>query len=321
MKKIIPSLLIGLALGTAATWLVLHRHEEPAAAPDAKPAAPSITTATAASTEQRTLGTPVAATINPEVKGYGRVLDPAPLLALAGEAAVATIAAEATTREFQRVKLLHDNGDNATLQAVETAEAGMHRDEALRVAARARLDTAWGHPLADREDFVPLEGLLDKAEAALVRIDFMPGEAPEKMPATAQVTPLTGDAAPHEVELVGLAPDTDPQMQGVGYLALWRGGPPPPGTALRAMVASGAEPQKVMTVPRSALVRHEGGVFIFVQTGEGGFEARRVEVVRNLPDAVALAGGVAEGDKIVVTGAQQLLATQVLGAMGGAGDD
>jgi hypothetical protein len=62
-------------------------------------------------------------------------------------------------------------------------------------------------------------------------------------------------------------------------------------------------------------------VFIFVQTGEGGFEARRVEVVRNLPDAVALAGGVAEGDKIVVTGAQQLLATQVLGAMGGAGDD
>ena len=77
---------------------------------------------------------------------------------------------------------------------------------------------------------------------------------------SAQVGALTGDAALHEAEVLGPAPAADAQAQGVSYLAILRDAPPAPGTALRAMLAVPGEPVKVMVVPRSALVRHEGGV-------------------------------------------------------------
>ena len=317
MKKIIPSLLAGLAIGGAATWLALKHPvaEVPTPAPDT---APKIEAGKAPGASQFTTKEPVAATISSEVTGYGRVLDAGSFVALMGDTSVANYAAQTSEKEYNRLKALHDNGENATLQAVETAEAAMLRDRELHWTAFGRLYTAWGHEFVDHvAGTAGLQDAIQKGEAAIIRIDVLPGDAPNKMPATVLVGPLTNEGASQTVELVGPAP-VDPQAQGVSYLGLLRNHPPAPGTALRAMFAGTGEPLKVMVVPASALVRHEGGVHVYVKVPDGGYERRLVEVVRNLPDGVALGAGVVdENDKVVVTGAQQLLANEILSSLGG----
>jgi hypothetical protein len=324
MKKIITGLLAGLVLGGAATWLAL---QHPAAdKPGDKSPDLDITTGSGAIAKKLAaaglaFAAPETALLAPEVKGYGRVLDASPLVASIGEIRVAQVTASASEKEFTRTKALHDTGENASLQAVETAEAAMLRDRAQLDAARARLITAWGRALAEKSDLSALVRSLALGEVALVRIDLLPGDAPAQPPATARVGPLTGDGALSEVEVLGPAPLADPQAQGAGYLALWHTGPLAPGTALQAVLAASGDPQKVLVLPRSAFVRHEGGVFIYVQTAEGGFERRLVTLGSALPAGMVVTEGVAEKDKVVVTGAQQLLATELLGSAGGGGDD
>ena len=136
MKKIIPSLLVGAALGAGAAWVALHKPEAEAK-PEAKPEGPAITAGDVAGANQRTLGSPVAATLAPEAKGFGRVLDAAPLVAAAEEIKAAHAVADGSAKEFARTKALHDNGENASQAAVDAAEAASLRDAALLSAARA----------------------------------------------------------------------------------------------------------------------------------------------------------------------------------------
>jgi hypothetical protein len=323
MKKILPGLLAGLVLGAAATWLSLQHR--PADKPEDKGPNLDITTGSSAITKKLAatglvFAAPEIVPLSPEVKGYGRVLDAASLVASGGEIDLARSTADGSAKEFARTKALHDQGENASLQAVEAAEAAMQHDQSQLDAARAKLVGNWGRILAAKPDLPALIHALALGEAALVRIDLSPGEAPAQMPPTARVGLLTGDGTPDEVELLGPAPLADPQAQGVGYLALWRTGAPAPGTALRAVLTAAGDPQKVLILPRSAFVRHEGGVFIYVKTAEGGFERRLATLGSTLPAGVVVTEGVAEKDQVVVTGAQQLLATELLGSAGATED-
>src|SRR4030095_4619619 len=73
---------------------------------------------------------PVSTIYVPRVRrGYERVLDPAPLATMAADVATAQTALNASAREFARVKALHEQGDNASLRALEAAQAAMQRDE------------------------------------------------------------------------------------------------------------------------------------------------------------------------------------------------
>ncbi|HVZ64112.1 MAG TPA: hypothetical protein VG838_06400 [Opitutaceae bacterium] len=322
MKKILP-LLIGLALGAAATWLVLSH---PAAAPEPeKPAGPAITTDSASITKQLdaiglTFAAPESIEISPEIRGYGRVLDPAPLAGLVADLRTAQAAADASSRDFARQKQLHDQGENASQQAVEQAQAAAARDTAQLAAAQTRLLFAWGRPLATRSDLDDVLRLLGSGEAALVRIDLASGETAPAAPAGAWVGPITGEAARHDVELLGSAPAADAQAQGAGYLALWKDHPLPPGTLLAAGLVLPGGKEKHLLLPRGAFVRHEGGVFVYVQTKEGGYERRLVTLGPGLSSGIVVNDGVKENDQVVVTGAQQLLATEILGSAGGEED-
>lgn len=323
MKKNLFVLLAGIVLGGGATWLALQHR--PADKPEEKSPELDISAGSSAITRKLAaaglaFASPQSVEVKPVVKGYGRVLDAAPLVAAIGDIKVARAAADASDKEFARTKALHDAGENASLQAVETAEAASLRDRAQLDAARARLVTSWGRTLAERSDLAPLVRALTFGEAALVRIDLLPGDAPSQPPAAARVGPLTGAGTLSDVELLGPAPLADPQAQGQGYLAVWRTAPLAPGTALTAEVTVPGDPQKVLVLPRSAFVRHEGGVFIYVKTKEGGFERRLVTTGVSLPAGLAVTEGVEEKDQVVVTGAQQLLATEVLGSAGG-GDE
>src|ERR1022692_3525496 len=104
---------------------------------------------------QRDLGivvkSPAAFQMNPELKGYGRVLDPAPLAALMTELASAVAAYTASSSELARLKTLEGQG-NASARALQTAEAAASRDLLAIQSARERLAMSWGKAVADQKD-------------------------------------------------------------------------------------------------------------------------------------------------------------------------
>lgn len=314
MKKILPALLAGAALGGAGVWLATQHPEEETA--EAEAPGIEVQAARAALAKQvADAGISVApvgsAQHSPETTGHGRVLDSGAFLNARAEVAAAQATADGSQREFLRVKLLHDQGENASAQAVETAESAALRDRAQLAAAQARLQAAWGAILAGNNAEATLR-LLGSGGAALVRIDLPAGDT-TPVGNRARVSPLTGEPAWKEVEILGPAVATDSQFQGRGWIALWRDQPPATGTALRATVPSGAAAQSVIVVPKKAIVYYQGGACLYTPTANGGFERRLVTLGPVIEAGVIVSDGLAATDKIVVSGAQQLLATEILG--------
>jgi hypothetical protein len=321
MKKILAGIVLGLVLGGGATWLALR---QPAAAkPEEKAASLDITAGSAAITKQLaaiglTTASPETVTLSPEVKGYGRVLDPAPLVALVAEVETARATLGASEKDFDRVQKLHADNANASGQAVETAQAAVQRDRTTLASARARLIASVGLGLADTADLGKMVTALEEGRA-LARIDVPAGDTPADSPKTIRAGLIAGGEM-FDTTVLGPAPTADPQVQGVAFLVLLRDHAAPAGAALRALVPAPGEPQKALVLPRGAFVRHEGGVFVYVQTDQGGFERRLVTLGPALTNGIVVATGVEANDKVVVTGAQQLLATELLGSAGG-GDE
>jgi len=170
---------------------------------------------------QRDLGllvkTPAALQMSPELKGYGRVLDPAALAALATELASAQAAYTASSSELARLKTLEGQG-NASARALQAAEAAALRDRLVVQSAKERLILSWGKAVADQKDLPDFAQALSSLGAALVRIDLPVGETLKEPPAGARISKLAGASA--EAELLELAPSVDPQMQGQGFIFL-----------------------------------------------------------------------------------------------------
>ena len=83
---------------------------------------------------------------------------------------------------------------------------------------------------------------------------------------------------------------------------------------MRARLRTASASLTGVIVPASALVRHGGGSFVFVERGPGAYE-RRAVTAEALPDGRwFLAEGVAETEPIVVSGAQELLSAELLAA-------
>ena len=120
-----------------------------------------------------------------------------------------------------------------------------------------------------------------------------------------------------ETEFVDVAPSADPQTQGLAFLFLLRTNAPAPGTAMTGFLPSSGAAEPGWRLPLSALVRHEGGVWFYMQTGDETFERQSVTLQRRLADGWFVAEGVEATNKLVITGAQMLLSEQLKGAGGG----
>jgi hypothetical protein len=329
MKKVLLGILVGLVGGAAVTAWLVRRPASPAAAAPEAPAAGAVEASGRAGVrmtpEQQTragvvLAAPQLIALQTERKAYGRVLDPAPLVTALAEVETAQAALSASQKEFARVEKLHAENENASAQALETAEAAVKRDRTQVNAARGRLLAGWGAALAGRADLAALVRRLVTQKAALVRIDLPPEEgAPVSSPATARLSAATGGADLPPAEVIGSAPDVDPQVQGWSYLALLSDCALPAGTEILAFLPIGETAASALAVPRSAVVFHQGGSYVFVPTAPDRFERRPVEIGRSVPAGLVITHGLTAQDRVVTTGAQQLLSAELLPA-GGGGD-
>jgi hypothetical protein len=248
--------------------------------------------------------------------GYARVIDPAPLFALVAEVEAAEAASVASEKELARVRQLNATGDNVSARAVETAEASALRDQSLLASAQARLRAGWGDSLADQRSRAALLSDLSTGMIALVRVDVPAGEVPAGPPQELQLERLTGNAAAEPATVLGPIAQADPQFQGRGYLTVMHN-PPPPGTLLRALIPTGAPDTAALAVPSSAILRHQGQTLVYVEMTERTYERRSVTLGPSTAGEAAIVEGLSANERVVVTGAQQLLSHEQLRAQSG----
>ena len=202
-----------------------------------------------------------------EIRGFGRVLDPAPLAALVTEGATAQAALQASTKEYERVKTLFSQNQNASARALETAEAAMNKDQVALESVQLRLLAGWGKEIASRPDLSAFVASLAARQAALVRVDVPLGDQPKAPPVGGRVASVGMPENVIEAQMIGPAPTTDPQAQTEGYLFLAKTDLLAPGAALVAWLALPGEPRAGVIVPRDAVLRHEGETFVYLQNG------------------------------------------------------
>ena len=314
MKKVVIGIIAGLAAGVVATRLLTPAASEPAkaaAVATAEKPKENPLQLNAAKREKTgvTLAKPSTATLAPEVAAFGRVLDPAPMVALAAEVESARAALDASEKEVEREQKLFAAGVNASAQTVETATAAVTRDRITLASARARLIAQVGHPLADTANLQQMVAGLEEGRM-LARLDVLQGDVVAANPKVARIG-LAGAGELFEATVLGSAPTADPQMQGQGFLVLVKDHPLPAGAALRGTLPGPGEAEKALMLPRSAVVYHQGSAWIYVLGEEDTFERKLVTVGRTVGDGVVIASGAEADEQVAVTGAGQLLSAEL----------
>ena len=328
MNKTIPALLAGLIIGGLITLVVVRR---PSASPDEKHEEKHEEEHKEKSIlEHGTNGEVIlklekerqehiglqtaplqAAQLRPELKAYGQVLDPTPYATSLIEHLSAQTALQASSNEYQRVKVLYAQDQNVSTRVLETAEATMKRDSLLLAAAKTKLALALGETLSSQSNLQPFVESLVALQHGLVRIDLPMGESLPAPPDAARIAVLGGEERPIAARFLGAAPLASAQTQGQGLLFLLETNPPPPGTAVVGWLPRGGALQKGVLVPRAAVVRHAGGAFVYVQSGDDAFQRKQIELAHPLDNGFFLQEGLGSQDRVVIAGAQQLLSAEL----------
>lgn len=328
MKNVFLGLLVGLLAGGVLTWTFFKPHEAEKEKKEEHKEEARVQHGTNGETflklDQETqahAGIKVAelkpAQLRPEVKGYGRVLDPAPIAAIMTEYNSAQAALEVSRQEYERVKKLNAMDQNVSTRTLQAAEAAARHDQILADAAAQKLAATLGPGVARRKDCkAMLEGLIALAQF-VVRIDLPASESLEEAPKAARISSLQSSEKLLEAKYLGRATTVDTQMQGQSFLFLTQAGLSlAPGAFVTGYLQVPGEPAAGVIVPRAALLRHEGEVFVYVQTGEQLFERKEIELEHPVEEGWFVREGLKANDKIVIAGAQQLLSEELKGAGG-----
>lgn len=249
------------------------------------------------------------------VRGFGRLLDPTTLVTPLYDYEAARAAFDGADREYRRVHTLHAGNVNASERDVEAARTALERDRAAMWTAQSRVTSMWGSQALARRDLPALAQSLVTREAAVARIDLPLGTTLSGEPTTGRLVALaTARSSPVEATVLGAAADSDPTIQGRGFLLLVEHAPWPPGTALDGWLTVPGPARTGVDVPSSAVLRYGTAAYVYVQTDDVTFARRAVHLDQPTKDGWFVADGLASGESVVVTGAQQLLSTELGGA-------
>src|SRR5439155_18172359 len=198
---------------------------------------------------------------------------------------------------------------NASDKALQAAEAAARRDQIGLESVRTRLVSGWGKAIAEQPDLAAFVGALASLESALVRIDLPAGEVLSTPPSNAHIVAASSGKTPFSAQLLGPAPNADPQVQGQGFLFLVKAESARlvPGMAVSGYLPLVREPLDGISIPDSAVVRLGGHGWVYVQTGKDTFSRRKISLDYPREDGWFVTGGVSAEDRVVIGGAQELL--------------
>lgn len=256
-----------------------------------------------------------AAQMAPELKAYGRVVDPGPLAALLTELASAQAAAVASSNELARLKSLSGSG-NASARALETAGAAALRDQLQMQSADERLRLSWGREIAGHRDMAAFIQSLINQDILLLRVDLPAGPRLAEIPSNARVTGISGNSA--EAQVLGQAVSVEPLMQGQGFWLELKTNTASFlfGEAITAQLKVPGEPLSGVTIPRDAVIRTEGKGWVYVAAGSGSFTRKEIPLEQPADGGWFVTNGVAAGDQVVTRGVQALFSEEQKASFG-----
>lgn len=245
--------------------------------------------------------------------GFARGLDVAPLAAILAEIDAARATAAASQAEARRLDSLYQQDVSASRRSVEAARAQALADSSRVRLAEQRVGLEFGAGLA-RLGTGGLHQLVSEVaagRAALVRIDIAGLDLPPGM------TVEIGEAgAGMTVRVLGPAAAADARLQSTGVLAVVRGAMArmaQAGRIIPARAASGAAVTGVL-VPRDAIVRFQGRLWVFRQNGSR-FDRTALVDPQDSADGWVVRTGLKPGEVIAVSGVAGLLALDAGGTV------
>ncbi len=297
---------------------------------DDEPANPAVNTAQPELTraQQQAVGItvvhPLKANAAQHIDAYGEVLDVAALIGDSGRLASTRAAERAAQTEAERLSVLYRNGADASLRAVESAQATAIEAQTQAQIATSAFALQWG-PLAKLSDAqrAALIESLAGSHSALLRAD-LPGRL--RLGTVPQSATVTIDGAPVAARVLGPLARSAVDSQSVGLLLQIDHPPSGLGAGARMLVSLRGDASSGVIVPDTALLYGEQGVYVYRQTPQQDPSAK----LQYTPVAVKLlqstgrawlVQGVDDDDLIVANGAGVLWSLQGLGTFSAEEED
>ncbi len=211
--------------------------------------------------------TPTLRTEAPQRHAEGRVLDPAPALALRGRIVAAAAAAKLDAATLDRTRQLYRAAGNVSQASLEQAEAAAASSAARLAALRAEAIARFGAPLGRA---IAQDGPAFRALAGGGALVLVVQAGPALKPAPARATARLPDGTAAALRDIGPAGVQPPGL--LGQALLFTGPPLPVGAPLDVSLPAGRRIAGY-DVPVAALVWHRGRAFVFVRTAPGRFAA------------------------------------------------
>ncbi len=248
----------------------------------------------------------------PEVKGYGSVIDPATLSAAVADLESARTATEASGREYSRLKTLAEQ-NNASARSLEAAQATATHDQLGFESTLAKFTLDWGKWLAGQTNLEVLVQQLSTGEATLVRVDLPAGQTLSTPPASARIVALTEETKSVSGELFSATTGVNPQTQSQSFFFLVQDQPLTPGAAVTGFLKISGAPLDGVIVSSDAVLRYEGKGWIYVQTGTNDFTRTEIPLDRPAENGWFVSGSLTATNRVVVSGAQTVLSAELSG--------
>lgn len=255
------------------------------------------------------------------IQTFGTVLDPTALVTLDSELAAATAALTASKASHDRTLVLTATRD-ASQQAAETTLSQYTADRIKLESLLRNARLQWGtHFNEDPEARHLYTERLISGSTALIRVEVLPGDALTGLPERAILT-LPGQATPpFAATEIQPALTTDPKTQAQGYFLRVDQAPVAlrPGMAVTAWLSLPGPPRPGFAIPRSAILRHDGRTWIYLQEKVENEEIKftRQPVTLDTPLEkergwfIPSVDGVTAESLIVTTGASTLLSEEL----------
>jgi len=233
-----------------------------------------------------------------EFTAYGRVADPAPLIALDAEVSAATAALDAAKGEVERLRALRKDAETVSRKALEAAEAQFAAAEARARTARQQLSVVW------------CDAPLPTNTTGLVLVDLPAGESLTAPRAQARVTLVGHENEPLAATVLCAEPKTEPETQGQGFWLRVTAPSPAlrPGVAVTAYLAAAGEQRTGVVIPRPSVVRAGGKTWVYEPVAPDKFARREVSLDPSSANGWFCVTAIR---RVVVVGAQMLLSEEM----------
>lgn len=255
---------------------------------------------------------PVARQWSPEIKGFGRVLVPATLAAAVADLESARATAEVSRNEYARQKTLAAQ-NNASIRTLEIAKADATRDELAAKTAVAKFKLDWGAALLESSDREQTISSILNGNENLVQLDLPAGEMVSSPPISARILALGNENNFVSGKLIGALDGVNPQTQSQSFLFLTPPKSLAVGAAVTGFLKTSGDSINGVVVSASAILRHEGVGWVYVQTETNQFVRTEIPLDRPTADGWFVSNNLSATNKIVVVGAQAVLSAELSG--------